>query len=574
MGTPRDVVGTHEAHRDGASDLVLLAARTIRLSSMRRTHVSSSSRDDVAVESSDALQRIALEMTSVLDLARLLRTISEGLVTEFDAALARIWLLEVASCQQCTDAQQCPHRTPHLRLSASAGLSQRLDGRYREIALGALKIGKIAVDREPVCVDDVSRDPRIADPGWVKTNDLRAFAGYPLLFRGELLGVMALFTRRALSPKEFERVGAFANQTAVAIKNARLFAELEALTSRLRAENAYLQDEMRDARASASMPVGNSAAWRSTMDAVEQVAATDATVLITGETGTGKELLAQAIHARSPRREGPLVRMNCAAVAPTLLESELFGHERGAFTGAGARRIGRFELAHRGTLFLDEIGELSLEAQAAMLRVLQEREFERVGGSEPVRVDVRVIAATNRDLQNAVAAGRFRADLFYRLNVFPIVAPPLRDRAGDVPLLAAEFVRRASRRLRKPLRGIAPDAVALLAQYDWPGNVRELENVIERAAILARGDRIEVANLPALTPRTPAIPTSTASAVVNESTDDASALVAVEREHIQRILRETHGKIEGPAGAAARLGLRPSTLRSRMAKLGIERGAK
>jgi transcriptional regulator with GAF, ATPase, and Fis domain len=527
------------------------------------------------VEASDALQRIALQMTSVLELPTLLRTIADGLVTEFGAALARIWLLEAPTCDRCTDRDQCPHRTARLRLGASAGLSERLDGRYREVALGALKIGIIAVDRKPVCVDDVTRDPRIADPAWVQANALRAFAGYPLLFRGELLGVMALFTRRALTTREFERVGAFANQAAVAIKNARLFTDLDALTSRLRAENAYLRDEVNDAR-SVATPIGRSAAWLATMEAVQQVAGTDATVSITGETGTGKELLAQAIHVRSARRDGPLVRMNCAAVAPTLLESELFGHERGAFTGASARRIGRFELAHRGTLFLDEIGELSLDAQAAMLRVLQEREFERVGGSEPIRVDVRVIAATNRDLRAAVAEGRFRADLFYRLDVFPIVAPPLRDRIDDVPILADEFLARASRRLRKPMRGFAPAAVSVLVGYDWPGNVRELENVIERAVILARSDRIEPDNLPALASGMRTRSAATTAMEPSTAPADASvnALVAVERAHIMWMLRESDGRIEGPTGAAARLGLRPSTLRSRMAKLGIRRESK
>ena len=531
--------------------------------------------NDPIVAGSDALQRIALEMASVLDLGQVLKTITDGLVADFDAALARIWLLEIPTCEVCADSGSCPHRTPRLRLRASSGLSERIDGRYREVALGALKIGSIAVDRTPVCVEDVTRDPRIADPEWVRANGLRAFAGYPLNFRNETLGVMAIFTRRALSAAAFDRFGAFANQAAVAIKNARLFAELDALTLQLKAENAYLRDEARDA--STGAPIGRSAAWRATMEAIHQVARTDATVLITGETGTGKELLAQAIHAASDRRDRPLVRMNCAAVAPTLLESELFGHERGAFTGAGARRIGRFELANHGTLFLDEVGELTLDAQAAMLRVLQEREFERVGGNQRVRVDVRVVAATNRDLAHDVSTGRFRADLYYRLNVFPVVAPPLRDRHDDVPLLAAEFLARASRRLRKHVRGVAPDALAMFSNYDWPGNVRELENVIERAAILTQTDRIEIANLPPLRPRvnfTAAPPATTIAVTDAKPKGGSNALRDIEREHIARVMRETDGVIEGPDGAAARLGLHPSTLRSRMAKLGIRRSKK
>jgi transcriptional regulator with GAF, ATPase, and Fis domain len=360
----------------------------------------------------------------------------------------------------------------------------------------------------------------------------------------------------------------FANQAAVAIKNARLFTELEALTAKLSNENEYLREELREPYASDA--IGESAAWKTVLEGALRVAPTDATVLITGETGTGKELLARAIHQASARRDRAFVRMNCAAIAPSLLESELFGHERGAFTGASGRRVGRFELAHGGTLLLDEVGELSLEAQAAMLRVLQEREFERVGGSEPVRVDVRVIAATNRDLAADVAAGKFRADLFYRLSVFPLEAPPLRDRREDIALLARAFAERAGRRLHKAPRGIANEALEALAAYDWPGNVRELENVIERAAILARGESIEAGDLPPLR-STSAKRVDEAPTTSRPSASAASKLRDVEREHIARVLRETKGVIEGATGAAARLGMRPSTLRSRMVKLGLKR---
>ncbi len=495
----------------------------------------------------DPLARIALEMTSVLDLGALLGAITDGLVAEFDAALARIWLVE----------------SDRLQLRASSGLSRRLDGRYREVAFGSLKIGAIASRREPTLLDGLEDDPRVADPAWVRANGLRAFAGYPLLFRGELLGVLAIFTRRALSAAEFERVGAFAHQAAVAIKNARLFTELDAMAARLREENLYLREEAHDPR---TPVVGESPAWRATVEAARRVAPTDATVLLTGETGTGKELLARIVHESSPRRGHALVRLNCAAIAPSLLESELFGHEKGAFTGASARRAGRFELADRGTLFLDEVGELPPDAQAALLRVLQEREFERVGGAQAVKVDVRVIAATNRTLQTEVAAGRFRADLYYRLGVFPIEAPPLRARPGDVALLVAAFVESAGARLHKPLRGVSPEALAMLDAYEWPGNVRELQNVVERAAILARGERIELADLPPLTAR-PATPTSVA---VQPVASDAS-MREVERAHVVRVLEETGWTVEGASGAAARLGLQPSTLRSRMAKLGLRR---
>ena len=496
----------------------------------------------------DALAHIALEMTSVLDLGALLGAITDGLVAELDVSLARIWLLEPPD--------------DRLRLRASSGLSRRLDGRYGEVALGALKIGAIAARREPVCLDDIASDPLIADPAWVLAHGLRAFAGYPLLFRGELLGVLALFTRRAIGAAEFSRIGSFAHQAAVAIKNARLFTELDAMAARLRDENRYLREEAREAQHPA---VGESPAWRAALDSARRVGPTDATVLLTGETGTGKELLARTIHESGPRRARALVRINCAAIAPTLIESELFGHEKGAFTGAASRRSGRFELADGGTLFLDEVGELPPDAQAALLRVLQEREFERVGGSEVVRVDVRVIAATNRDLPSEVAAGRFRADLYYRLHVFPIEAPPLRERPGDVALLVAAFVEAAGRRLHKPLRGAAPETLAALEAYPWPGNVRELQNVIERAAIVARGDRIALEDLGPLRPSLSREERAPAKAPA------AASLREVERLHIAQVLRETGWTIEGAAGAAARLGLRPSTLRSRMAKLGVRR---
>ncbi len=292
-----------------------------------------------------------------------------------------------------------------------------------------------------------------------------------------------MFSRRPLDQEELEVLGIFAAQASVALQNARLFAQVTELKARLEAENAYLREELRDVGI-----VGESPALRRALEEALRVAPTASTVLLTGETGTGKELFARAVHAASGRRTKPLVRVNCAALAPTLIESELFGHEKGAFTGAASRRKGRFELADGGTLFLDEIGELPLEAQAKLLRVLQEHEIERVGGSEPVRVDVRIIAATNRDLAADVKAGRFRSDLFFRLDVFPILVPPLRARKEDIPLLARAFA-------TKPLDD---DALAYLAEYAWPGNVRELHNVLERASILARDAQIRLADLPEL----------------------------------------------------------------------------
>jgi transcriptional regulator with GAF, ATPase, and Fis domain len=294
------------------------------------------------------------------------------------------------------------------------------------------------------------------------------------------------------------------------------------------------------------------------LKAVETVSPTDATVLILGETGTGKELIARAIHNLSPQKDKPLVKVNCAALAVSLIESELFGHEKGAFTGAVARKVGRFEFADGGTIFLDEIGDVPIELQAKLLRVLQEGEFERVGGSHTITVAVRVIAATNRNLSEAVDAGRFRSDLFYRLNVFPLTLPPLRERKGDIPLLIDYSLGLLGKKLGKPLERVSKESMERLMRYDWPGNVRELLNVIERAAILARGPVVHISD--SLDPRL--------KPVANGAS--LGKLEDIERSYIIQVLEKTKWTIDGPKGAALILGLHPNTLRSRLLKLGIK----
>jgi PAS domain S-box-containing protein len=349
--------------------------------------------------------------------------------------------------------------------------------------------------------------------------------------------------------------------------------EIEEL-ARLRSQSEYLREELREVHNFEEI-VGRSPALAKLLGDVELVAGTDTSVLIQGETGTGKELVARAIHARSRRAAQPLVKLNCAAIPAGLVESELFGHERGAFTGATEPRVGRFELAHGGTLFLDEIGELPEGTQGKLLRVLQEREFERVGSSRTRRADVRVIAATNRDLPAMVAAGRFRSDLFYRLNVFPVSLPPLRARSEDVPLLASFFIARHAPRIGRAATRLSPGAAGRLLAYAWPGNVRELENVVERALILADADAVELdvpealllaAAPPAASAARPSAPPPAAAAA-----DAPPRLEEIERRHILATLRAAGWRIEGEGGAARRLGLRPSTLRSRMRKLGIVR---
>jgi formate hydrogenlyase transcriptional activator len=306
--------------------------------------------------------------------------------------------------------------------------------------------------------------------------------------------------------------------------------------------------------------VGESDALKSILEEVEIVASTGSTVLIQGETGTGKELIARAIHNLSSRRSRPLIKINCAAIPTGLLESELFGNEKGAYTGASGQRIGRFESANHGTIFLDEVGDIPLELQAKLLRVLQEQEFERLGSSRTIKVDVRVIAATNCDLPRMLAEKKFRGDLYYRLNVFPITMPALRQRPDDIPLLARFFVDKYARRMKKRIDWIAEETMGALVRYSWPGNVRELENVIERAVILSRGHELEI----------PARQFKLAESAATDAVE-GSTFEAVAREHILRVLREAHWVIGGPSGAAARLGMKRSTLNSRMQKLGIVR---
>jgi DNA-binding NtrC family response regulator len=340
--------------------------------------------------------------------------------------------------------------------------------------------------------------------------------------------------------------------------------DTEELLARVRTHLALRRDIERRRPAPAGPPadalVGSSAALAAVRSRIAQVAPTDATVLLQGETGTGKELAARAIHAASARRARPLVSVNCAALPRELVESELFGHEKGAFTGASQQRRGRFEMAEGGTLFLDEVGELPAEAQAKLLRALQEREFERVGGTRTIRVDVRVIAATNRDLQQRVAAGAFRADLFYRLNVFPIALPALRERREDIAILVEHLARKAAVRLGRDLEAVSPAFLARAAAHDWPGNVRELENVVERALIMSGGALLDGSDL--------FTPVGASSPVPSMTT-----LEEMERAYIVRVLEATGWQVEGEGGAARILGLNPSTLRGRLRKLGVRRAS-
>jgi formate hydrogenlyase transcriptional activator len=347
---------------------------------------------------------------------------------------------------------------------------------------------------------------------------------------------------------------------------------LEQERARLAAQNIYLQEEIKSAHNFEEI-IGSTAGLSAVMAKVALVAGTEASVLITGESGTGKELIARALHSRSTRADRPFIKVNCGALPTGLVESELFGHERGAFSGAIQRRIGRFELAHTGTIFLDEIGEMPMDIQVKLLRVLQEREFERIGNSSPIKTDVRVLAATNRDLQKSMREGGFRPDLFYRLNVFPITLPPLRERVTDIPLLTHFFVQKHAGRLARRVESVDTDTLHRLTQYTWPGNIRELENVVERALILTNSPVLSIdPDLIGIEDQTQIPPVEKAVTLrAPGSLNPGGDLNSIQREHVLNILEEVNWVIEGSDGAAVRLGLKPGTLRHRMKRLGITR---
>ena len=403
----------------------------------------------------------------------------------------------------------------------------------------------------------------------------------PLITHGRTFGTINLASRNpdAFTPAEVELIQQVGAQVAIALENALAFKEIDALKDKLAVEKHYLEEEIRS-EFNFEEIIGESPAIRRTLAQVELAAPAGTTVLIQGETGTGKEIIARAIHNLSPRRERAFVKVNCAAIPAGLLESELFGHERGAFTGAVTQKMGRFEFADRGTLFLDEIADLPLELQPKLLRVLQEQEFERLGGNRTQRVDVRVVAATNADLAQLVAERKFRSDLYYRLNVFPIFVPPLRERREDVPLLVRYFVQTFSRRQNKTVEYVPADVMDALVNYSWPGNIRELENLIERAVLLSDGKelRVPLAELKAAESSQLPVASADGSGAVlpitpagSISSGPIATLEDAERQHILRALRQTQWRVAGPRGAANLLGLKRTTLQARIRKLGIKR---
>jgi transcriptional regulator with GAF, ATPase, and Fis domain len=523
------------------------------------------------------LRDLMLEMPHRRTTENLLRLVVDRLSALPEIALARIWLLRPGDiCQECTMRSECPDQTQCLHLLASGGESKvdpgadwsRTDGMFRRFPRGVRKVGSIGELGAAIIVEDVRKDSTwIARPKWAAQEGIRGFAGQPLKFHGETLGVMGVFARRVLDEEWVRWLRVITDHAAGAIVNAQAFEEIEHLKDQLELENAYLKEEVVEAHAFGEI-VGTSPALEKIERQIALVAPTDASVLIQGESGTGKELVAREIHRRSGRADKPLIKVNCASIPRELYESEFFGHVKGAFTGAVRDRAGRFEAADGGTLLLDEIGEIPLDLQAKLLRVLQEGEYERIGTERTRTVDVRVLAASNRDLLDEAEAGRFRSDLYYRLNVFPIEVPPLRKRTEDIAVLAAHFLREAAARLGVEEHSLTAANVRALQTYHWPGNVRELRNVIERAVITAGEGRLR------LEPLLPPDPGDTRQPQVQG--DDLEVMpegemARFQRANIRRALERTGGKVYGENGAAELLGIKPTTLASRMKKMGIER---
>jgi transcriptional regulator with GAF, ATPase, and Fis domain len=508
-------------------------------------------------------------------MAETLRAITSQMISHSDIALARIWLIDKGDiCDTCPVRSVCPNQERCLHLTASDGRNLKgetswtsIAGQFGRFPIGVRKIGHVAATGEAIHLDDLltKESSWIADPDWIQAQKINGVAAHPLRFQDDILGVIAIFSRRNISKDNFEWLRLFAEQASIAIANARAFEEIDKLRQELKDENEYLKEEINEA-APHKFLIGKSPVWVKILQQIELVGPSDATVLLTGESGTGKEMVARALHEASPRGNKPLVRVNCAAISAELFESEFFGHVKGAFTGAFKDRLGRFQLADGGTIFLDEMGELPLPMQGKLLRVLQEKQFERVGEDRTRTVDVRIIAATNKDLRAEVEAGTFRQDLYYRLTVFPIHLPPLRERLEDLESLVRHFLRESAVKLNCEVMKLTDDDIKTLQSYWYPGNVRELQNIVERAIILSRCSRLNFT-----------IPQAIDHMIVAETHEPATErsiltyhdLKELERKNIIRTLQKTNYKVYGADGAAQLLGTKPTTLISRIKSMQI-----
>ena len=518
---------------------------------------------------SQLLLNITNAVVAHRDLKELMYTVSNLLRQTLHHDFATLALYDEANQQLRVHALDAGDKLPYLK--------------ENEIVPIAGTGGGLAIaTRQPVLIRSTSEEQyHSAFRQRLIAKGLRSACVVPLLAHERVLGVITVSSEHenTFSQQDAELLSQIGGQIAVAVENVLAYQEIEELKNKLASEKVYLEEEIQD-QFNFEEIIGQSQALANVLKQIEIVAPTDSTVLLLGETGTGKELVARAIHNLSQRRARTLVKLNCAAIPTGLLESELFGHEKGAFTGAVAQRIGRFELAHQGTLFLDEVGDIPLDLQTKLLRVLQEGEFERLGSTRTQKVNVRLIAATNADLRQLVAARQFRSDLFYRLNVFPIHLPPLRERHGDIPLLTRFFTQKFARRFRKPIETIPAAVLAQLEQWPWPGNVRELENFIERAVLLSRGSQLEIplaelqfaanAETGSFAQAVP-LPTNGAASATEGKPLSRASFADAERDLILQALANAHWVVGGPHGAAAQLGLKRTTLLSKMRKLGIQR---
>ena len=529
----------------------------------------------------ELLQSISLAVAQAHDVQTVLKMIVSGLVEKASCTLACIWLTAPGDiCERCSLRTECPDQTQCLHLVASVAKPKskssgeawhRMDGDFQRFPLNVRIIGRIgATGCSEHRLDTTADKEWIGRDDWMRREGIRTFVGHPLQFRGEILGVLGVFTREHLGTKKAAWLRLFADHAATAIANARAFEEIERLQGQLKLENEYLREEVKIAHGFGEI-VGQSRELRKVLDQVGLVGPADTSVLICGESGAGKELVARAIHECSSRRDRPLITVNCASVPRELFESEFFGHTKGAFTGAIRDRLGRFELADGGTLFLEEVGEIPLELQGKLLRVLQEGTFERLGDERTRTVDVRIIAASNRDLKQEIEAGRFRHDLYYRLTVFPIEVAPVRERLEDLPVLAAHLLERICSRLGVAQPKLLRRHIEVLQRYEWPGNVRELQNLLERAVITAQSGNLEFDLKEGGSEREKAVSAEKIFAESSEQILNYDELKRRERENLRYALESTYWKISGPAGAANFLGIKPTTLASKIKALGLRR---
>ena len=526
----------------------------------------------------ESFQFLLLEMAQQRSVEDLLQLVTSSLASTPDVALARIWMIAPGDiCNTCKESLVCLDNSRCLHLMASKGASldhkatwsSIVHSSFQRFPLGVRKVGRIAASGQPINVPALDKSADwIADPAWVERERIVSFVGQPLIHKGEVLGVLAMFTRVTLELEgALGQLRMIADHLAYAVANARAFAEIERLQRQIESENAYLREEVNIAQSFSGI-IGKSTSLQSILRRIDLVAPIDTNVLITGESGTGKELVAREIHNRSKRAGRPMIKINCAAIPKDLFESEFFGHARGAFTGAHKDRCGFFQTADGGTLFLDEVSEIPIDLQGKLLRVLQEGEYQRVGEEKVRKVDVRIISATNRHLENEVKTGRFREDLYYRINVFNFVMPPLRERKEDIPLLAKHFLALTTQKLNRPPVKLTQADIEALCKYDWRGNIRELQNVIERAVITSDLGQLNFDIPSEISLGINAIASVNGQAVKHKILTDAEIRL-LEKDNLIEALKVCNGKIYGPAGASELLGVKPTTLISRMHKLGI-----